>query len=447
MGYVPEEPYLYPHLSGSEYLVMVAQLRNLDRSIALERIKGMLQLFGLYGDRDVSLSSYSKGMRQKVLLSAALLHNPELILLDEPFSGLDVGSSLVLRSLIEELARRGKVVLFSSHELETVERVCSHVVILHRGKVPCLSATRRRPRTSPAGWRSHAAVCAVCDAIHRYQLPSHAPGAAEHDGAASAAVSDRMDVRAHASRDYDDRRRTDPGAQLGLCLSGSDRRSCTRSSAGAGAHALSGEDLCALCRAGAGNGRVQSSRWPGMAHRLRHGEGWLRGNSAWLAGVLDRGVAGRSVPYLRDPCPSGSGCESGAAPALSATFHRPAGCCALSSAECLLPGSLDEHTRCPYCSGKPAAAGMAPVLLVSWPLSSAQRIVTSRSCAARTPSMDHALPYQPWAHLLHFCCRTSACCQESSSSRRFFLLHVRSCNGHASGDHFRARLRSSPCAR
>ena len=81
------------------------------------------------------VSSYSKGMRQKVLLSAALLHNPDLILLDEPFSGLDVGSALVVRSLIQELASRGKVVLFSSHELETVERVCSHVVILHRGKL------------------------------------------------------------------------------------------------------------------------------------------------------------------------------------------------------------------------------------------------------------------------------------------------------------------------
>jgi len=74
-------------------------------------------------------------MRQKVLLSAALLHNPDLILLDEPFSGLDVASVLVMRSLIQELAARGKVVLFSSHELEIVERVCSHVVILHRGKV------------------------------------------------------------------------------------------------------------------------------------------------------------------------------------------------------------------------------------------------------------------------------------------------------------------------
>lgn len=135
MGYVPEEPHLYTHLSGLEYLIMVAQLRNMDRATASRRIHELLRLFGLHGDRDVSISSYSKGMRQKILLSAALLHNPDLILLDEPFSGLDVGTSLILRSLIEELARRGKVVLFSSHELETVERLCSHIVILHRGKV------------------------------------------------------------------------------------------------------------------------------------------------------------------------------------------------------------------------------------------------------------------------------------------------------------------------
>jgi ABC-2 type transport system ATP-binding protein len=135
VGYVPEEPHLYTHLSGMEYLVMVGQLRGMPGALAGEKIKGLLHLFGLYGDRDVSIASYSKGMRQKVLLSAALMHNPELVLLDEPFSGLDVGSSLVLRSLIGELARRGKVVLFSSHELETVERISRHIVILHRGRV------------------------------------------------------------------------------------------------------------------------------------------------------------------------------------------------------------------------------------------------------------------------------------------------------------------------
>jgi ABC-2 type transport system ATP-binding protein len=135
MGYVPEEPHLYSHLSGLEFLTMVAQLRDLPRRSAGARIEGLLQLFSLHADRHVAISSYSKGMRQKVLLSAALLHNPDLILLDEPFSGLDVGSALILRGLIQELAKRGKVILFSSHELETVERVCSHIVILHRGRV------------------------------------------------------------------------------------------------------------------------------------------------------------------------------------------------------------------------------------------------------------------------------------------------------------------------
>ncbi len=135
MGYVPEEPHLYSHLTGLEYLTLVAQLRDLPPKPASEKIDGLLQLFGLHSHRHLSISSYSKGMRQKLLLSAALLHNPDLILLDEPFSGLDVTSALVMRSLIRELAARGKVVVFSSHELDTVERVCSRVVILHQGKI------------------------------------------------------------------------------------------------------------------------------------------------------------------------------------------------------------------------------------------------------------------------------------------------------------------------
>jgi ABC-2 type transport system ATP-binding protein len=134
-GYVPEEPHLYSHLTGLEYLVMVGQLRGLPSKRTAERIDGLLQLLGLHGSRHSPLSAYSKGMRQKVLLAAALLHNPDLILLDEPFSGLDVTSALVIRNLLKEMARRGKVVLLSSHELETVERVCTRVVILHRAKV------------------------------------------------------------------------------------------------------------------------------------------------------------------------------------------------------------------------------------------------------------------------------------------------------------------------
>lgn len=135
LGYVPEEPHLYPHLTGFEYLEMVGQLRGLPERRLAEKTNGFLRLLSLYQDRFVPISSYSKGMRQKVLLAAALLHNPDILLLDEPFSGLDVNSALVLRRLVQELAARGKVVLFSSHELEIVERVSSRVVILHKGRV------------------------------------------------------------------------------------------------------------------------------------------------------------------------------------------------------------------------------------------------------------------------------------------------------------------------
>ena len=135
LGYVPEEPHLYTHLSAVEYLIMVGQLRRLPGRESAECIDGLLRLLSLYDDRHASISGYSKGMRQKVLIAAALLHNPDLILLDEPFSGLDVGSALVLRSLIQQLAARGKTVLFSSHELDTLERVSNRVVILHRGRI------------------------------------------------------------------------------------------------------------------------------------------------------------------------------------------------------------------------------------------------------------------------------------------------------------------------
>src|ERR1700720_2061363 len=129
MGYVPEEPHLYPHLGGREYLQLVGRLRGLPRRVLEPRMDQMLRLFSLWEDRHTPLASYSKGMRQKILLSAALLGNPEVLILDEPFSGLDVNSAIMLRSLIAALARQDKMILYSSHVLEVVERVCSSVVI------------------------------------------------------------------------------------------------------------------------------------------------------------------------------------------------------------------------------------------------------------------------------------------------------------------------------
>jgi len=135
VGYVPEEPYLYPFLSGREYLELVGRLRELSERLLRDKIPAMLTTLGIGDAAEQSISSYSKGMKQKVLICAALLHDPDLVIFDEPESGLDVSTVLVLRHLVQALASRGKAILYSSHILESVERVCEKVIVLHRGRV------------------------------------------------------------------------------------------------------------------------------------------------------------------------------------------------------------------------------------------------------------------------------------------------------------------------
>jgi macrolide transport system ATP-binding/permease protein len=143
IGYVPEEAHLYPHLSGREYLQLAGRLRGIPRRVLEPKMDEFLRLFSLWNDRHAPLSSYSKGMRQKILLSAALLHNPDILILDEPFSGLDTTSALMLRSLLRALAKQGKIILFSSHVLEVVEKVCSKVLILRKGEVVAYDSIER----------------------------------------------------------------------------------------------------------------------------------------------------------------------------------------------------------------------------------------------------------------------------------------------------------------
>ena len=135
VGYVPEEPKLYPYLTAVEYLRLVGGLRGVPAAILDGRIDRYLDLFQLGSTLHAPLSSFSKGMRQKVLLAAALLHDPAVLVLDEPNSGLDVTFALVLRTLVDTLKQRGKVIIYSSHVLEEVERVCDEVAILHRSHV------------------------------------------------------------------------------------------------------------------------------------------------------------------------------------------------------------------------------------------------------------------------------------------------------------------------
>jgi ABC-2 type transport system ATP-binding protein len=135
LGYVPEEPHLYTYLTGPEYLRLIGRLRGVPDDILDDKIDRFLQLLDIYDDRYQTLSSYSKGMRQKILLIAAVLHNPRIIVLDEPFSGLDVSAARVLKGFVRSLADEGRMIVFSSHVLEVVEQVCSRVVILKDGRI------------------------------------------------------------------------------------------------------------------------------------------------------------------------------------------------------------------------------------------------------------------------------------------------------------------------
>lgn len=135
LGYIPEEPYLYPFLSGREYLELVGRLRELPDGLLRDKIPAMLAALGVGDAAEQSISSYSKGMKQKVLICAALLHDPDVVIFDEPESGLDVSTALVLRHLVKALTSRGKAILYSSHILESVEKVCDKVIVLHRGRV------------------------------------------------------------------------------------------------------------------------------------------------------------------------------------------------------------------------------------------------------------------------------------------------------------------------
>jgi ABC-2 type transport system ATP-binding protein len=135
IGYVPEQPDLYGFLTGWEYLDMVATLRGLERNRFREKAATMLQGLTLYGSRDDLIAGYSKGMRQRIVVIAALMHDPTLLFLDEPFSGLDITSALILRQVFARLAQSGKALFFSSPVLEQADRLCTHLVVLKRGAV------------------------------------------------------------------------------------------------------------------------------------------------------------------------------------------------------------------------------------------------------------------------------------------------------------------------
>ena len=135
MGYVPEEAHLYNYLSGLEYLQLVGRLRGISERLILTKATNLLRLLHLESWQHSPISSYSKGMRQRVLIAAALLHNPKLLIFDEPLSGLDVVSARLFKDLLEMLAAEGKAILYISHVLEVVEQLCNRVIVIAKGRI------------------------------------------------------------------------------------------------------------------------------------------------------------------------------------------------------------------------------------------------------------------------------------------------------------------------
>jgi ABC-2 type transport system ATP-binding protein len=135
IGYLPESPLMYECLSGAEFLELMGRLQGMEEKKLQPRIRALLEIFGLNKVRVPRLSGYSKGMRQKILLSAALLHDPEVLLLDEPLSGLDVDTSILVKDLLAALSKSGKTILYSSHVLDVVEKVCHRVILMNHGSL------------------------------------------------------------------------------------------------------------------------------------------------------------------------------------------------------------------------------------------------------------------------------------------------------------------------
>jgi ABC-2 type transport system ATP-binding protein len=134
IGYVPEAAALYDGLTAAEYLELIASLHHLDRRTADARQRDVLDLFGVGDVAHQRLSEFSKGMRQKVVIAAALIHRPEVLFLDEPLDGLDANAALIVKEILKQLAGQGKTILFCSHILEVVERFCTRIVIINGGR-------------------------------------------------------------------------------------------------------------------------------------------------------------------------------------------------------------------------------------------------------------------------------------------------------------------------
>ena len=135
IGYIPESAALYEMLTPMEYLRFIGRIYGLDSETIEWRASEMLNLFGLADEINQRMSTFSKGMRQKVLIVAGMIHNPDVLFMDEPLSGLDANSAVTVKEIISQLAGKGKTIFYCSHVMDVVERVCDRIVIINEGQI------------------------------------------------------------------------------------------------------------------------------------------------------------------------------------------------------------------------------------------------------------------------------------------------------------------------
>ena len=135
IGYIPENAALYDTLTPLEYLYFVGQLYKMDLAVVDKKAKELLDLFELSEHRDSRMTTFSKGVRQKVLLIAGMIHNPTLLFLDEPLSGLDANAVILVKEILSQLKQAGKTIFYSSHLMDVVEKISDRIIIINKGEV------------------------------------------------------------------------------------------------------------------------------------------------------------------------------------------------------------------------------------------------------------------------------------------------------------------------
>ena len=148
IGFIPDRPYLYEKLTGMEFMRFSADLYGVDDGVFLEKAGEILKMFGLLDWAHDLIEAYSHGMKQRLIISAALLHDPRVLIVDEPMVGLDPAAIKMVKDILKDLARRGTTVFMSTHTLKVAEDLCDRIGIIHRGSLIALGTTRDLTQTA-----------------------------------------------------------------------------------------------------------------------------------------------------------------------------------------------------------------------------------------------------------------------------------------------------------